>query len=76
VPITITPVASAADRKAFVELLFDLYRDDPNWIPPLKSDALELIDPRKNPWFAHGEAELFLARRVGKVVGRISAHVE
>jgi hypothetical protein len=76
VALTVTPVASAADRKAFVELLFDLYRDDPNWIPPLRSDALELIDPKKNPWFAHGEAELFLARRDGKVVGRISAHVE
>jgi hypothetical protein len=76
VPLAITPVASAADRKAFVELPFALYRDDPNWIPPLKDEVYGLINPKKNPWFAHGEAELFLARRDGKVVGRISAHVE
>ena len=35
-----------------------------------------LIDPRKNPWFGHAEAEFFLAERGGKAVGRISAQVD
>jgi hypothetical protein len=76
VGVTVTPVATAADRKAFVELPFRLYRDDPNWVPPLKSEVRGLINPRENPWFEHGEATLFLARRDSQVVGRISAHIE
>jgi len=63
-------------HKAFVELPFRLYRDDPHWVPPLKSEVYGLITPGKNPWFSHGEAQLFLAERDGKVVGRISAHID
>ncbi len=74
--VTVTPVATAADRKQFVQLPFTLYRDNPNWIPPLKDEVFGLINPRKNPWFEHGEAAFFLARRDGQVVGRISAHIE
>lgn len=74
--VTVTPVASAADRRAFVDLPFRLYRDDPSWVPPLKAEVHGLINPRENPWFEHGEATLFLARRDSQVVGRISAHIE
>lgn len=63
-------------HKAFVELPFRLYHDDPHWVPPLKSEVYGLITPGKNPWFTHGEAQLFLAERDGKVVGRISAHID
>ncbi|MBV9840836.1 MAG: N-acetyltransferase [Sphingomonadaceae bacterium] len=74
--VTIRPVKTKADRKAFVALQFRLYADDPNWIPPLKDEAYGLITPGKNPFFEHAEAELFLAMRNGKPVGRISAHVD
>jgi GNAT superfamily N-acetyltransferase len=74
--LTITPVTSRADRKAFVDLPFRLYRDDPHWIPPLKGEALGLITPEKNGWYSHAEAQLFLAHRDGEVVGRISAHID
>jgi hypothetical protein len=74
--IIIRPVVTKADKKAFVELPFRLYADDPNWVPPLKDEVFGLITPGKNPWFEHGEAELFLAERGGKVVGRISAHID
>ena len=43
--IRITPVTSKRDRKTFVDLPFRLYRDDPNWVPPLKGEALGLITP-------------------------------
>jgi hypothetical protein len=69
-------VATAADRNAFVDLAFRLYANDPNWVPPLKSEVHELITPGKNPWFEHGEAQLFLAERNGQVVGRISAQID
>ena len=74
--ITIRPVASKADRKAFVDFAWEVYREDPAWIPPLKDEVHGLLSPKKNPWFGHAKAELFLAERDGKTVGRISAQVD
>lgn len=74
--INIRPVLTKADKKAFIDLPFRLYADDPNWVPPLKDEVYGLITPGKNPWFEHGEAEFFLAERGGVIVGRISAHID
>jgi hypothetical protein len=74
--VSVRPVEDAADRKAFVDLAYDLNRDDPNWVPPLKTEVHGLIDARTNPWFEHAEARLFLAERDGRPVGRISAQVD
>jgi hypothetical protein len=74
--IIIRAVEDAADRKTFVDLAYSLNKDDPNWVPPLKTEVHGLIDARTNPWFEHAEARLFLAERDGKVVGRISAQVD
>ena len=74
--ITASPVTSNADKKAFVDLPYRLYANDPNWVPPLKSEVHGLITPGKNPWFEHGEAQLFLAKRNNQIVGRISAHLD
>ncbi|MBX9881790.1 MAG: N-acetyltransferase [Sphingomonas sp.] len=75
-PAVLHLVTSAADRKAFVALAYRLNGGDPNWVPPLKSEALELVTPEKNGWFSHAKAQLFLARRDGRDVGRISAHID
>ncbi len=75
-PITIVPVATRADIREFVELAFRLNRGDPNWVPPLMGEVFALLNPKKNPWFAHAQAQLFLARRGERTVGRISAHVD
>ena len=75
-PITIRPVLTKRDRKTFVDLPFRLYRDDPNWVPPLKGEALGLLTPEKNGWYSHAKAQLFLAEQDGRVVGRISAHID
>ena len=74
--VTIRPVVTKADRKQFVNLAWDVYRDDPAWVPPLKDEVHGLIDPKKNPWFQHARAMLWLAERDGKTVGRISAQVD
>jgi hypothetical protein len=74
--LTIRPVETKNDRKIFVDLPFRLYADDPHWVPPLKSEALGLITPEKNGWFSHAKAQLFLAEEDGRVVGRISAHID
>ena len=74
--VVVTPVEDAADRKAFVDLAFELNKHDPNWVPPLKTEVHGLLDPRTNPWFEHAEVRLFLATRGGEPVGRISAQVD
>jgi hypothetical protein len=74
--LTIRAVEDASDRKTFVDLAFALNRNDPNWVPPLKTEVHGLLDPRTNPWFEHAEARLFLAERDGRPVGRISAQVD
>ncbi len=75
-PVTIRPVSTKKDRKAFVDLAWEVYKDDPAWVPPLKDEVHGLITPGKNPWFEHAKAQLWLAERGGKVVGRISAQVD
>jgi hypothetical protein len=76
VPLSIRPVESRSDRKAFVDLAWVVYKGDPYWVPPLKDEVHGLLDPKKNPWFGHGRAALWLATRAGRTVGRISAQVD
>ncbi len=72
----IRPVETRADRRAFIDLAWSIYRDDPAWVPPLKAEVNGLLDARKNPWFEHGRARLWLAERGGQPVGRISAQID
>lgn len=74
--VTVTPVTSKRERGEFIDLAYRLNADDPNWVPPLRADVAELIDPKKNPFFEHAEVQLFLARRDGHLTGRISAHFD
>jgi hypothetical protein len=74
--IGIAPVGGKADVKDFIELAYRLNGNDPNWVPPLRSEVYELITPGKNPFHEHARMQLFLARRDDKVVGRISAHID
>jgi GNAT superfamily N-acetyltransferase len=62
--------------RRFIKLPFKLYRNEPNWIPPLTMDLKQRLDRERNPFFEHAQAEYFLAWRDGEPVGRISAHVD
>ena len=75
-PITIVPVTEARQRDLFIKLPWSmgLYKDDPAWVPPLIRDQRMMFDPARGYFFEIGEAQLFLALRGGKPVGRISAH--
>lgn len=74
--LVITPVSDKADLKAFVDLPWSIYANDPNWVPPLKNEVRDVLTPGKNPFHEHAEHEYFLARRGSTVVGRISAHFD
>lgn len=74
--ITIRPVKTDAELEKFVRLPFELYKNDPYWVPPLIGDCKKILTPGKNPFWNHAERELFLAERNGKLVGRICATVD
>lgn len=58
--------------RQFVELPFRLYQDIPQWVPPLRSEALRMLDRRRNAFFRHSEAAFLIAVREDRVVGRLA----
>jgi GNAT superfamily N-acetyltransferase len=70
-PVRVTPVDGRKDRKEFMELIWRLYRGDPNWIPPIRMNQEELVGFRKHPFYESNRCQAFLARRGSEVVGRI-----
>ncbi|MEA2212203.1 MAG: hypothetical protein QOF83_2151 [Solirubrobacteraceae bacterium] len=74
-PIEVSAVKGFGDLRQFVELPFRLHTGTP-WIPPLKLERYQFLTRRLNAFFTHGEAEYFLARRDGRVVGRVTAQVD
>lgn len=70
--IEILPVTNQTQLKQFVTFPFQLYKNNPYWVPPLIKDELETLDKTKNPVFKNAEADYFLAKKDGKIVGRIA----
>src|SRR5438105_4224168 len=71
--VVVTPVNTPAEKKEFILFQYELYKNDPYFVPPLMMERNDFLNPKKNPWFEFGKAQLFIARRHGKIVGRISA---
>jgi hypothetical protein len=74
--VEVRPVRSRRERREFVELPFRLHANAPQWVPPLRLERRLFLTPRANAFFKHGEAELLLAWRDGRVCGRLTAHVD
>ncbi len=74
--VQIEPVQTRQDLEDFIRFPFELYRGDPNWVPPLLSQRHHLLDAKHNPFFEHSDVVLWVARRQGRVVGTISSHVD
>jgi GNAT superfamily N-acetyltransferase len=66
-------VLSRRDRLEFVRFPWRIYANDSQWVPPLEMERLQFIDRASHPFYKHGDAAMFLARRGGAVVGRILA---
>ena len=75
VPIEIREVVNASDLKTFISVPWSVYRDDPNWVPPLKIERKEAFSA-KNPYFLHARWKAWVAYRAGQPVGRISAQID
>jgi GNAT superfamily N-acetyltransferase len=74
--VDVQPVASRRDLKEFIELPYRLHSTSGVWVPPLRLERRLFLNRRLNPYFSHGDAQLFLARRDGRVVGRVSAQYD
>jgi hypothetical protein len=66
-------LSNKAQVRRFVQLPHRLYRDCPQWVPPLNVDAYAQLNPKKHPFYEHSDVEFFLAVRDGRDVGRIAA---
>lgn len=73
--LTIRPARTARERRRFIDLARPIYAADPCWVPPLLADLVPFLDPRRGVFFDGGEAELLVAWRGDRPVGRISAQV-
>ena len=74
--LEVKPVRSRRDLRRFIRLPWRIYRNADPWVAPLLIERRRYLDRSRNPWFEHGEAEFFIARRDGQPVGRISAQVD
>lgn len=71
--IKIVTPKSRRDKKRFLLFPWDIYKDDPNWIPPLLASEKGLVGYAKDAFYERNQVQTFLAERDGKVVGRIAA---
>ena len=74
--VEVKPVASRRDRQEFIDLPYRLHATSSQWIPHLKVERRVFLSPKFNAFFSHGDAQLFLAWRDGRVVGRVSAQID
>jgi hypothetical protein len=73
--IEIIEVTSRQQYRAFFQFPFDLYRNCPQWVPTITKEEMDIFDAQKNAVFEHAMARLFLAKKKGKIIGRIAAMI-
>ncbi|OGQ04075.1 MAG: hypothetical protein A3F82_07005 [Deltaproteobacteria bacterium RIFCSPLOWO2_12_FULL_44_12] len=74
-PLDIVRVEDSKNLSEFIRFPHALYTKDPHWVPPLEFERRKFFNPKTNPFYKMGQAQLFLAKNNGKTVGRISTQV-
>ncbi len=72
----ISRVITKSDLKRFIKLPYQLYKNDPVWVPPLFDEQKSQFDAKRNPTLDHCKYALFLLEEDGKVIGRIAAFID
>lgn len=70
--IEIVEVDTESAKKTFIEFPYELYKSYVNWVEPLRFDVKNNLDTKKNPFYRHSRIKLWLAKKDGKVAGRIA----
>lgn len=73
-------LANAKQVREFLNLPFRIYKNIPQWVPPLELDARLMLDHKRHPFYRHSQAAFFLAVRNGlpansersRTVGRLA----
>lgn len=71
--IEVKEIKSKKELKEFILFSFDLFKDNPYWIPPIIADELETFNPEKNPAFKSATVKFFLAYKNAKIAGKVAA---
>ncbi|GDX79651.1 hypothetical protein LBMAG42_14620 [Deltaproteobacteria bacterium] len=74
--VEVRPISLPADATAFMDVWFKLYKGDPHWVPPLRFERKQFLDPAQNPYFSVAHVQCFIAWRNGEAVGTISAQID
>jgi GNAT superfamily N-acetyltransferase len=73
--LIVKPAETRKEKSRLFKFPWQLYRDDPNWIPPLRRAQLELLNYKPHPFYDNAEIQTFLALRDGRPCGRVAAIV-
>ena len=71
--IIVEKITSKKGMKDFVKFPFKLYKDNPYWVPPIIKDELANFNKNINPVFKNADAQFFVAKKNGQIVGRVCA---
>lgn len=74
--ILMNKVVTKKDFNLFLKFPWDIYKNNPYWVPPLLIEVKEKLDQKKNPFFEHAEIELFMTTINGQVAGRVVAIID
>lgn len=72
----IIKVEHKQDLKRFILFPYNFYRDDPNWVPPLRAELKAQFNPEKNPLLDHCDYQLFLLLEGERILGRVAAFID
>ena len=56
---------NSKDRNLFLDFPFQLYKNTPQWVPPLRSDMLFLMDRSRYPFYKHSTGDFYLVESEG-----------
>ncbi len=74
--VSIQPIHTRRELREFVAFMWEIYKDDPLWVPPVFEARVARLDPKRNPMLKHGELRAFVARRSGRLVGTIAGAID
>src|SRR5262245_44099783 len=72
-PVQILVVRTAVERREFLKLPYRINRNNPHWIAPLRIAQKDELNTKSHPFYKTSDVEMFLAKREGRIVGRIMA---
>ncbi len=72
-PVTVRPVRTGRDNRAFIDLPYRLYRETEHWVAPLRMAQKDILNTKNHPFYQTSDVQMYLAERNERVVGRIMA---